>query len=213
MAQLDELNRLRRENEALRAGAETAAQKPAAKLEDSFDEALDLSEFGLDELSDEEEDFDETEDLGLDDDFDAHEDLNTDLDEEEDEDYGGELDSGELLDLLTDSDEENGEDDDLLFFSDDEDEESSDDEDEEEEEEDDEDDDFDSDDEDEEDEDDILSSFFSFSNELKTMTVFEKMRFDGRTVEPISFETLESLVEAQKERRRRERLNASSDQV
>ena len=64
-------------------------------------------------------------------------------------------------------------------------------------------------DEDEEDEDDdILSSFFSFSNELKTMTVFEKMRFDGRTVEPISLEALEGLAEAQKERRRRERLNS-----
>lgn len=213
MAQLDELNRLRRENEALRAGAETAAQKPAAKLEDSFDEALDLSEFGLDELSDEEEDFDETEDLGLDDDFDAHEDRNTDLDEEEDEDYGGELDSGELLDLLSDSDEEGDEDDDLLFFSDDEDEERFDDEDEDEEEDEDDELDIDDEDEDEDDEDDILSSFFSFSNELKTMTVFEKMRFDGRTVEPISFETLESLVEAQKERRRRERLNASTEQV
>ena len=61
--------------------------------------------------------------------------------------------------------------------------------------------------------DDILSSFFSFSNELKTMSVFERMRFDGRTVEPISFETLESLVEAQKERRRRERLGSMAQDV
>ena len=59
----------------------------------------------------------------------------------------------------------------------------------------------------EEGEDDVLSSFYSFANQLKTMTVFEKMRFDGRTVEPISVETLESLVQAQKERRRKERLN------
>ena len=133
------------------------------------------------------------------------------------DDFSQELDSGALFELLSDD-----EDDDLgdFFSMDDENEEESDDEDDEDDEDyEDEDDDTDSFDElsddegeDSDEDDDILSSFFSFSNELKTMTVFEKMRFDGRTVEPISFETLESLVQAQKERRRRELLNGSADQ-
>ena len=142
------------------------------------------------------------------------------LDFDDDNDFSQEVDTGALFDLLLDSDEdkdEDGEDDDSFFSLDDEDG-FDEDEDETEEEDGEEDDSFDFDDEDEADDeededDDILSSFFSFSNELKTMTVFEKMRFDGRTVETISFETLEGLVEAQKERRRRERLNASTDQV
>ena len=143
-----------------------------------------------------------------------------DLDDEtegSEDDFSQELDSGALFELLSDD-----EDDDLgdFFSMDDENEEESDDEDDEDDEDyEDEDDDTDSFDElsddegeDSDEDDDILSSFFSFSNELKTMTVFEKMRFDGRTVEPISFETLESLVQAQKERRRRELLNGSADQ-
>jgi hypothetical protein len=142
------------------------------------------------------------------------------LDFDDDNDFSQEVDTGALFDLLLDSDEDKGEDgkDDDSFFSLDDEDGFDEDEDETEEEDGEEDDSFDFDDEDEADDeededDDILSSFFSFSNELKTMTVFEKMRFDGRTVETISFETLEGLVEAQKERRRRERLNASTDQV
>ena len=127
---------------------------------------------------------------------------------DDDSDFSQELDTGALFDLLLDSDENEDEND--FFSTDDEDEDE--DEDEDDEGEDDEDFSFEDDeDEDEnEEDDDILSSFFSFSNELKTMTVFEKMRFDGRSVEPISFETLESLVETQKERKRRERLNNST---
>ena len=63
------------------------------------------------------------------------------------------------------------------------------------------------DDEDDEDDEDILSSFYSFANQLKAMTVFEKMRFDGVTVETITVDALETLVQAQKEKRRQERLN------
>ena len=177
LAQSDELRRLREENEALRVGAAKPKPEPAPDFEEE-------------NLSDEDE--------------------NADLDN--DEDYSGEVDAGALFDLLLDSDEDEADD---FFSSDDEfgdgDEETEEtdeaDEDSDEEDSFDFDEDLDGDEEDSEEDDDILSSFFSFSNELKTMTVFEKMRFDGRTVEPISFETLESLVEAQKERRRRERLN------
>ena len=130
-----------------------------------------------------------------------------------DDSFSEELDTGALFDLLLDSDESDDEDD---FFSlDSEDEEAGEDAegiDDESDDETEDDEDFsfgDGEDEDgDEDDDDILSSFFSFSNELKTMTVFEKMRFDGRTTEEISFETLEGLVQAQKERKRRERLNS-----
>ena len=192
MAQMNELDRLRKENEALRTG-ETAV-RPAP------------------ELTEDEED----------------EDMEDEIAGDDDDDFSQEVDSGVLFELL--SDDEDGDLDD--FFSDDnsiideeDDEEDEDGEDTEvidAEDDDDDDTDFDLDgldesslDEEEEEgdeDDDILSSFFSFSNELKTMTVFEKMRFDGRTSEPISFETLESLVEAQKERRRRELLGESADQ-
>ena len=146
------------------------------------------------------------------------EDLNADLSFEDEDDEGSgddsfsrEAEDGVLFDLLLEDDDDDS-DLDADFFSDDEDNEDEDEDDEDEdadEDEDDEDLDEDLDD----DEDDILSSFFSFSNELKTMTVFEKMRFDGRTTETISFETLEGLVQAQRERRRQERLNANADQV
>ena len=181
-AQMDELERLRRENEALRAGE--PASGPAPKLNE------DVNGFGDDEEADE-------------------------------DDFSQEADNGALFEMLTE-----GEDDELddFFTLDDEEEERIDTDEEEEDEGDEElDDEFDLDglgdlDEEDEDEDmdgddDILSSFFSFSNELKTMSVFERMRFDGRTVEPISFETLESLVEAQKERRRRERLGSMAQDV
>ena len=143
------------------------------------------------------------------------EDLNADLSFEDEDDEGSgddsfsrEAEDGALFDLLLEDDDDS--DLDADFFSDDEDDE---DEDENDEDEDQDEDDEDLDEDLDDDEDDILSSFFSFSNELKTMTVFEKMRFDGRTTETISFETLEGLVQAQRERRRQERLNANADQV
>ena len=206
LAQADELRRLREENEALRSGSRPAS---APRYDEEEEDEGGLSFEDEDALDFEDEDsldLDREDSLDLD---------REDLEDEEamdlggDDDFSQEVDTGALFDLLLDSDEDSGGDDDDSFFSldDDEDEEDEDDDFDE-----DEDDDFDDEDEDEEeDDDDILSSFFSFSNELKTMTVFEKMRFDGRTVETISFETLESLVEAQKERRRRERLNASTE--
>ena len=134
----------------------------------------------------------------------AEEDETFDLDSE----FSEEVDTGALFDLLLDSDENDESDDDFFSLDSDEEEEGDEEEIEDEDEEEEDDFDFGSEDEEESDEDDILSSFFSFSNELKTMTVFEKMRFDGRTTETISFETLEGLVQAQKERKRRERLNS-----
>ena len=137
-------------------------------------------------------------------------------DEEEalsDDAFSEEADTGALFELLLDSDDADENDDFFSLDEEEEDEDEGEDEDEDTSDDDDEEDSFfDSDeegaeDEEAEDDDDILSSFFSFSNELKTMTVFEKMRFDGRSVEQISFDTLDGLVEAQKERRRRERLN------
>ena len=131
----------------------------------------------------------------------------------DEDDYSPEAD-GSLLESLLDQDEDDGLD---LFLDVDFDQEDEDDEDQDDEEsdEDDEDEDEDGDevsDDLEEDEDDILSSFYSFANELKTMNVFEKMRFDGRTVETISFQDLEGLVRDQQERKRKERLNAFSGQ-
>ena len=137
-------------------------------------------------------------------------------DEEEalsDDAFSEEADTGALFELLLESDDADENDDFFSLDEEEEDEDEGEDEDEDTSDDDDEEDSFfDSDeegseDEEAEDDDDILSSFFSFSNELKTMTVFEKMRFDGRSVEQISFDTLDGLVEAQKERRRRERLN------
>ncbi|MBQ6159568.1 MAG: DUF87 domain-containing protein [Oscillospiraceae bacterium] len=133
---------------------------------------------------------------------------------DDDGDFSRELDTGALFDLLLDPDENEEEDDFFSLDSDDEAEEEAEDAEDAGDEAEDADEDFSFGDEEEnedesEQDDDILSSFFSFSNELKTMTVFEKMRFDGRSVEPISFETLEGLVQAQKERKRRERLNST----
>ncbi|MBR6376256.1 MAG: ATP-binding protein [Oscillospiraceae bacterium] len=128
------------------------------------------------------------------------------------EDYSPEA-EGSLLESLLDQDEEDNFD---LFLDVDFDQEDEEDEDQEDEESDEDEDADENNDEAagdlEEDEDDILSSFYSFANELKTMNVFEKMRFDGRTVETISFQDLEGLVRDQQERRRRERLNAVSGQ-
>ena len=129
----------------------------------------------------------------------------------DEDDYSPEAD-GSLLESLLDQDEDDGLD---LFLDVDFDQEDEDDEDQDDEESDEEDEDEDGDevsDDLEEDEDDILSSFYSFANELKTMNVFEKMRFDGRTVETISFQDLEGLVRDQQERKRKERLNAFSGQ-
>ena len=178
LAQSDELRRLREENAALRVGAEQARAAAAAPAPSPEPEEI------------EQDDFSEEADSG------ALFDLLLGDDDEESEDDFFSTDD----DFFPDEDDETAEEDSLSFQDDTDEDEALDAEDEpldgEE-------------DEDEEDEDDdILSSFFSFSNELKTMTVFEKMRFDGRTVEPISLEALEGLAEAQKERRRRERLNS-----
>lgn len=184
LAQSDELRRLREENEALR---QSRAQAEASAPEPEAEQAPE-----------------------------------SEPQPDSDDEFSPEADSGALFDLLFDSDE----DDDLFSLDQDEEEDEDYDEDEDtasgEEDEDEEDEDLglllsgtsdEDEDEDNEDDDDILSSFFSFSNELKTMTVFEKMRFDGRSVEPISFESLEGLVQAQKERRRREQLNDQSADV
>ena len=183
LAQSDELRRLREENAALRVGAEQARAAAAAPAPSPEPEEI------------EQDDFSEEVDSG------ALFDLLLGDDEESEDDFFSTDD-----DFFPDEDDETAEEDSLSFQDDTDEDEALDAEDaphdgEEDEDEEDE-------DEDDEDDDDILSSFFSFSNELKTMTVFEKMRFDGRTVEPISLEALEGLAEAQKERRRRERLNS-----
>ena len=176
LAQSEELQRLREENEALRVGSLQSLQSAPAVQQPVEEPAATLDNV-----------------------------IDTDADE-----FSDEVDTGALFELLLDSDEDDETDD---FFSDDSDEENEDDKD-------DEDSDFDEEDsgdalwnesdEEEDDDDDILSSFFSFSNELKTMTVFEKMRFDGRSAEPINFEALDGLVQAQLERKRRERLNSTA---
>ncbi|MBQ5468657.1 MAG: hypothetical protein IIT62_07085, partial [Oscillospiraceae bacterium] len=181
LAQSDELRRLREENAALRVGAEQARAAAAAPAPSPEPEEI------------EQDDFSEEADSG------ALFDLLLGDDEESEDDFFSTDD-----DFFPDEDDETAEEDSLSFQDDTDEDEALDAEDEPLDGEEDED----EEDVDDEDDDDILSSFFSFSNELKTMTVFEKMRFDGRTVEPISLEALEGLAEAQKERRRRERLNS-----
>jgi hypothetical protein len=182
LAQSDELRRLREENAALRIGAEQSRAAAAAPAPSPEPEEIE---------QDEQDDFSEEVDSG------ALFDLLLGDDDEESEDDFFSTDD----DFFPDEDDETAEEDSLSFQDDTDEDEALDAEDEPLDGEEDE-------DEEDEDDDDILSSFFSFSNELKTMTVFEKMRFDGRTVEPISLEALEGLAEAQKERRRRERLNS-----
>ena len=198
-AQSDELRRLREENDALRSGE--APLRP-----DDEDEALD----GTGLFDDEDEALDSA---GF---FDEGEGEEDEAVLPAEDDYSDEVDTGALFELLSDDEDEDLDD---FFSADDEDEEDSDEDEDEDEldeldldelDEGDEDEDEDEDEDDDENDDDILSSFFTFSNELKTMTVFEKMRFDGRMTEPISFEALEDLVEAQKERRRRDQLAGSN---
>ena len=58
------------------------------------------------------------------------------------------------------------------------------------------------------DDDDILSSFFSFANEIRSMTVYERMRLDGLTVEDITFDELDELVRNLAEKKRRSTIEA-----
>ena len=51
--------------------------------------------------------------------------------------------------------------------------------------------------------DDIMSSFFSFANEIRSMTLYERMRLDGITVEDITFDELDELVRSLAEKKRR----------
>ena len=56
--------------------------------------------------------------------------------------------------------------------------------------------------------DDIMSSFLSFANEIRSMTLYERMRLDGLTVEDITFDELDELVRALAEKKRRNTIEA-----
>lgn len=58
------------------------------------------------------------------------------------------------------------------------------------------------------DDDDIMSSFFSFANEVRSMTLYERMRLDGVVVENITFDELDELVHALAEKKRRATIEA-----
>jgi hypothetical protein len=58
------------------------------------------------------------------------------------------------------------------------------------------------------DDDDIMSSFFSFANEVRSMTLYERMRLDGVVVEDITFDELDELVHALAEKKRRATIEA-----
>lgn len=60
----------------------------------------------------------------------------------------------------------------------------------------------------EDEDDDIMSSFFSFANEVRSMTLYERMRLDGVVVENITFDELEELVRTLAEKKRRVTIEA-----
>ena len=53
---------------------------------------------------------------------------------------------------------------------------------------------------------DIMASFFSFANEIQSMTLFERMQLDGLTVTDITFDELDELVRTLAEKKRRKKI-------